>query len=930
MKLKQIGLIPILMSCGLVAEEVKQLWQPFYISERSGEQQVDLSADWELNYLDEATNDLTALPDDGWINVKQPTSVQWAHYQAGKLPNPYEHLNAEDYKWMEEKVWYYKKSFEVLELNNEDNALLVFDGIDYFSRIWLNGELLGYHEGMWSGPAIEVSEKLNQGESNEIVVEVISGNYGQWGEFDFKNPGKIIKPRSFARGSSHRPFFALGMWRGVRLEIAPKYHIERPYLVTQEIGDNYAKLHLETELFLGSHTLEHELNPWHETQISNYSRIELAPNNILVDEQIELKVEFFHEGNLKHTKTFEPYALEGRSWVEETFTLKNPKLWYPNGMGEPNLYQVTVSLLVDGESKDSITFDYGVRTIKQVRSAGPRTTDRWKNWQFVVNNEPLFVKGINWMPLDPLYNFDYDYYKWVLEAAKKGRIQMIRVWGGGAIETEEFYDLCNKYGIMVFQGFPKNNNETPDWPQDILAANTVQNIIRLRNHPSLAVWSGGNEFNPYAYGNATTLAVYERSVDDFDPSRMWVRTSPDHGSTHLYPDFDPVWYHKELDIIPFVAEAGIHSIPEAVSLREVVKAEEFEDLGAMYDQGFAENHPEFIYHFMEYSQGRVPRMLSRASHMGDMANPTLEEISIATQISAGEFYQTMSEGIQANYPVTTGLMPWVFKRPWPTVSAIHLLDGFGQPSAPFYFLKRTYAETRVMLGPIHSLWAPGESIPLDVLVIHGGKKQLKQLDLNISILDEAFNEIYSDQIPVKSVQSGPLVHDVGVDQSFEIPQFLADTYMFIILELKSSSGEIVSRATYWPRVLSDLDGQTPAEFRSTPQPWLTFKNGPWLKDIVAKSPTQIEAQITQSDNKDRYTYFDVTVSNDGDKPSFVTRVDVLGAKRLFVLDDNFFWLAPGEERKLSGKIKWREGTIPDAPQIQINAWNAEPVTLDLP
>ena len=110
-------------------------------------------------------------------------------------------------------------------------------------------------------------------------------------------------------------------------------------------------------------------------------------------------------------------------------------------------------------------------------------------------------------------------------------------------------------------------------------------------------------------------------------------------------------------------------------------------------------------------------MLSRASHIADMSAPSLESISEATQIGAGEFYQIVSEQMQANYPITTGLMPWVFKRPWPVV-AIMLADYFGQPNAPYYFLKRTYEPTHIAVKLPEIIWAAGEKMPINVAVTH--------------------------------------------------------------------------------------------------------------------------------------------------------------------------------------------------------------------
>ena len=442
------------------------------------------------------------------------------------------------------------------------------------------------------------------------------------------------------------------------------------------------------------------------------------------------------------------------------------------------------------------------------------------------------------------------------------------------------------------------------------------------------MWCGGNEFNPYAKENAATMNILERSLDDFDPTRLWLRTSPDHGSTHLYPDFDPGWYKKKMDIIPYIAETGIHSIPEAKSLYEVVAAEEFTSLGGMYEEGFAEAHPEFIQHFMEYSPSRVPRMLSRASHIDDMSNPTLEAIAEASQVGAGEFYQIMAEGFQCNYPVTTGLMPWVFKRPWPTVAAIHLLDGFGQPSAPYYFLKRTYEPTHIMLDIDRLLWRPGETFPVVAKVINATTTEYNGT-VNIRIYDQHFQPVWEKRGEL-SVAAGPSVAEVRLGH-FDIPPHFQNQYFLVEANFYDSGGAHVSRSVYWPRTIPQMDDPAFRDtYLSKPVEWPTLREGPWLKPIIDQKRKRLRAEITRTGQTDEgYTVVTIKVSNQGEVPAFMTRIDVEGAKRTFVADDNYFWLPPGEEKTLEIKIKWRENAVKRRRSLLVAAWNAKLTKLRL-
>src|SRR5690606_7809881 len=153
--------------------------------------------------------------------------------------HPYEHKNSTQYRWVEEKAWYYRKTVYVPEDASGNFVFLNFDGIDYFAKVWLNGQLLGKHEGMFGGPNMEVSSLIRYGQDNEVIVEVLAGNWGNratdfealprtlTGELDYSeskgyNPrasGRIIKPWVIAGGSGTEAFFPLGIWQGVRLEI---------------------------------------------------------------------------------------------------------------------------------------------------------------------------------------------------------------------------------------------------------------------------------------------------------------------------------------------------------------------------------------------------------------------------------------------------------------------------------------------------------------------------------------------------------------------------------------------------------------------------------------------------------------------------------------------------------------------------------------
>jgi len=937
-------LILLLLSQLAMAQAPRNLWSPYRITPRAGAQHIDLSgAGWELSHADQPVSDLRQPRKDPFL-TSVPNSVHWSLYKAGKLPHPYYARNSTQYRWAEEKAWYYKKAFDVPADARGNFVFLCFDGVDYFAKVWVNDSLVGVHEGMFGGPSAEISRLLRFGAKNEITVEVRAGNWGNRatdqeklprtasGSYDYSkrvgyNPrasGKIIKPWLISGGSGGEAFFSVGMWQGARLEIVPPMHLERPYLTTTRVSGNTATLHLAAEVFANQHSLNLQLHPWQNTQIHhpNEKGTVFKP----VADKLSVLVEMASGKQTVLSREFPVQAYEGRIWLEEDLSLPNPKLWNPNGLGEPNLYEVRLTLKRNGSPVDRHRFDYGIRTIERLPTAGPRNADRWENWQFVVNGRKSFVKGMNFTPQDILLDLPYERYRWTLEAAKRMGVQLIRIWGGGLLETDHFYQICNELGIMVWQDFPIGNQDTPDYPQDVWEAQVVQNIVRLRNHPSLVIWNGGNEFNPYSFGNAASIGILERNLDIFDKSRFFVRTTPDDGSMHAYPDMDPTWYNRSYKFEPWVSETGMHSIPEPSVFYETVDQKEFFDLGKMWDKSFEATHPEFIHHFTEYGPARVPRMLSRASHVADMSNPTIESISEASQIGAGEFYQLFSEKMQGNYPVTAGLMPWVFKRHWPVI-AIQLMDWFGQAAAPYYFLKRTYEPTHVAIDLPRLLWAAGETIPFLVKVTHAGLAALPGT-VTLTVLDDTFKPRFSKDLRL-TVQPGTSVTSASLG-SFAIPADYRDRFLFLVAELKDAAGKVVSRSVYHPRVLKLMEDKAfYTRYVSEPIAWPTLEKGPFLKPIVQQSATRLESSLVSLNRvDDTRSRLVVTVRNAGTTPAFMTRIDVAGAKRALVADDNYFWLAPGESRTLAADVLWRETPAGNV-VVRAEAWNAPAVSLPL-
>ncbi|MBW2709904.1 MAG: hypothetical protein JRD04_11685, partial [Deltaproteobacteria bacterium] len=454
-----------------------------------------------------------------WHRVTVPTTVQSALAGLGEIKNPFwddntyneleNHGLPKSFGWPTRKTriemqdWWFARTFVVPEDWENRRVELHFDGIDYAGSFYLNGKSLGYHAGMFGGPDYEVSRLLRFGETNELVVRV-DAVADSWYGLLKGSPGW---------GWHYGHLVSLGIWRDVELRCLPEIELKAPFVKTDALSKTTADLKIEYNL--KSH----------------------------FPEPRELDVEFSITGKTFPGKTYSfrnrvvvPY---GMSRFETEFVLENPKLWWPMNYGEQNLYhlQMAVSDAKTGELIDSASDSFGVRTVRMKPLAGQKEKTDYK-WQFVINDVPLFIKGANWCWLDPMLQCDPEKYAHMIELVRRAGVQMLRCWGGGIIESDLFYDLCDEKGILIYQEFPFCWGP-PDFPLTdpaVIDQQVSRVVKRKRNHPSLVMWGGGNE-NTAILGNDEGLFLLGRRCRQYDPTRPFHRTSPWGGSHHNWGVF---------------------------------------------------------------------------------------------------------------------------------------------------------------------------------------------------------------------------------------------------------------------------------------------------------------------------------------------------------------------------------------------------------
>ena len=904
----------------------------FYIHKRP--ESISLDGTWDFTFL---PKDFEGMPEDYPYSAVLPASGDRCLEQAGLKPDPYFGVNSKEYAGVENNRWFFQKKFTVKK--QDGDAILCFDGVSYRCRVWLNGTMLCEHEGMFGGPVVEVSGYLIDGE-NTLTVEVISAAVrgSEQARYEIM-PWNIIRDSQTSNGD----FIVFGIWRPVRLELLPKRRLARPYLYTQKLSDKSAVLHLSCEI------VDEQVNELdvRANDTGCWSTYCFAYNNGLsavpTGETCEMCIRITERenGNLAYcsSETVPLYRKDavvvGSPWKECQFfekdiEIENPKLWWPNGLGDAALYDVELTLN-PGRNSDTIRFSTGIRTLEFDYSAGMRFRTRWDKFRFIVNGRPFFVKGMNWMPIDYLYDISDRELLWTLELAKNCGIRAIRVWsGGGMPEDDRFYDLCDRFGILVIQDNFIANNTTEKWNTDVLASQVAMNLYRLRCHPSLAVHTGGNEINPYATDNLAAMAVIEREIADLDPARKFWRTSPDKGSTHIYRDMEPVWYRKIYKQLPFIGESGIHSFPNFKSLRQLLPKEEFErPLSDIFSKEFVTKNPALHNHFTEFLPERIPRMMARASMISDIRGISLEDLCEATQMASCEFYQIMIQAMRENYPVNCGVLPWVFRRSWATV-AIQLVDGLGAPIAPYYYVKNAYQPLSVFLSLDEVTYAPGETVSPKLCVVCDGTEAWRGLTVPYEILSPDLTVVHSESF---SCDITPEEYKKEFDTTaFSLPETDSERYFFFRVRAENAAGKTVSSSFFWCKVLERFrDREALDAWRAAPESNIDFAEGPWLKPqltALKKQPLAVTLGSTavRTVCGERRLTLRFTAENRGNTLIFPLKVDLAEDRTLTMADDNFFALDAGASREITMECRISDDTL-DCVTLEAGAWNAEPVRI---
>jgi beta-mannosidase len=404
---------------------------------------------------------------DAWLPACVPGGAHTDLLALGRIPDPFVGDNEKRVQWVAEADWEYRYQFDAAsELLSQPHIWLVCDGLDTLATVSLNGSELGRAANMFRQYRWEVKELL-QAAGNELVI-VFASPVQYVTEKQAERPlpgvsqaipgGPYLRKAPCQFGWDWGPQLPpIGIWKEIRLEGAG--------------GARLADVHLRQSHSDGQVTVSVALSLEQWTDEAVTARLHIT-------------------------------GPDGETFVADTavsnsttlnIPIPNPQLWWPNGYGQQPLYQVEVTLLQGDDVIDQRSYQLGLRTLELRQEA-----DDWgRSFEFMVNGVPIFAKGSNWIPADsfPTRTTD-EYLEALIRGAAETHQNMLRVWGGGFFEEERFYDLCDRYGILVWQDFIFSCSVYPlDDPEFLenVRVEVEENVRRLRHRASLALWCGNNE-----------------------------------------------------------------------------------------------------------------------------------------------------------------------------------------------------------------------------------------------------------------------------------------------------------------------------------------------------------------------------------------------------------------------------------------------------
>ena len=795
---------------------------------------LSLDGEWEMVEAGDDASWVSSV----WTNsipALIPGSVQTALLTAGKIPDPYVGHNDEIARAQGRKTWWLRRNF--LRPDTENGIEIIFGGVCDSCRVWLNDVELGSHKGMFGEFRFSITDKLRDGE-NTLLVKLDPAPY----RLGVSEPNDFFKDMNVGWldtvvinnifGWHYINLPTIGIWRSVTLQETPAVTVEDPFVVTIDPHAGIARLRV---------TLKSTRDP------KGTLTGTITPENF--------------EGDTYSFTT----NVHGEDSLLYEFKLPDARAWYPVDHGDPNLYRLKISFKPDAGMADYKEITFGLRTI-EMRPLPTGPDPELYNWTFVVNGKPMFIKGANWCTMDALLRFERERYDRFLSLARDSHIQLLRAWGSGMPETDDFFDLADRYGIMVMQEWPTAWNSHEIQPYDLLEETVRYNTIRLRNHPSLIMWGGGNESDK-PFGEA--IDMMGRYSYELDGTRPFHRGEPWGGSIHNY---DVYWGRQPLQRnlnlkSAFIGEFGMASLPNIETVKRYLPENEWDAWPPAIDNAFLHRLPVFN------TKGDMAIM---STYVPDWVPDTsLENFIFGMQMAQATAIRHTLELARTRYPEATGAAYYKLNDNNPA-AAWSTVDWYGVPKIAYHVLRQAFRPQHAcILFPRLSMVCEPAALPVFLLDDNAALKDAGTWQ----VIARAFDNQLDEVARVEFSGTGAIDHVRRLGEFKLTEEQTNSSPLLIVCELKVGE-QLADRTFYWLNYTA-VQGS-----------------------LLSLPKTTLKMEAIGNDV--------LKITNTGEKPAVAVQFNCPEISHQFTAQDSVLWLDAGESRAV--KVNQTDG-------VGVTAWN---------
>ncbi|MCD6354373.1 MAG: hypothetical protein J7L95_02385, partial [Prolixibacteraceae bacterium] len=816
-----------------------------------------------------------------WMDAVVPGTVLTTLLHNKKVPDPFFGMNNELISDIYETgaeyyTFWFQKYFDLPELKPNQQVWLKFRGINYSANVFLNGKRINKdtHKGMFLREKYLITPFLNTSKRNNLVVfvqppnPVGKANGGQGGD------GTIARSvtQQFTAGWDWICPIRdrnTGIWDQVAIEITGPVDLRDPFVRTRVPGVRRPGDKQEPAFISISAEL---VNSSPKTQAGTLiARI----------------------GKQKWTLAVTVNAGEKLTFSFPEIEIENPKLWWPNGMGKPDLYDLKLSFKQNKILSDSENVRFGIRQTDSYfdEKTGARV--------FKINGQKIFVKGGNWIASDAMLRLSAARYDAEVKMHAQMNMNMIRIWGGSMPERPEFYDACDKYGMLVWQDLwvsgdcngrwldPKKKESQArrqEYPDNhfLFLETAIDQIKMLRNHPSLYLWCGGNEFAP---PKDIDQQLKEKIFPEFDGTRYYLNESTSDSLLRNtiggngdgpYSIQNPLRFFTTQSY-PFNPEIGSVGFPNVETIRKIMNEKDLQPpnnkrVNQVWRYHKYSGYGDFIERF-----GKITG---------------IEDFCKKAQVVNYEQYRALQEGFNAGmWNRYTGMLVWKNQNPWTALRG-QFYDVFLDQTGGFYGYQHGAKPLHVQLNLNDS----------SVCVVNQTLFDANQLSVETQLFDLHGNSIEQNSFQLKVMANTYKIAGKLFGQ--EKPK----EFYFARLLLKNKQGKVVDENLYW---LTNNDSD--------------------MRELEKLKSVQLQVQIKKDEQGKRA----LIISNNSNETAFFTRLKVTDKQTNELIlpvffEDNYITLFPGEQKKIKMDLSHLPSEIKSENlQLELETWNSKVVRKNL-